>query len=82
MYMDAITSSYNFAPTLAEVLTKSAQWFENGRGYTDLGDLNAQMVRKPQILAILVKMLMRAVLFFKGHPTRCFLHPYDFSIPL
>ncbi|KAG8876294.1 hypothetical protein FRB98_007379 [Tulasnella sp. 332] len=44
MFMDAITSSYNFAPTLAEVLTRSAQPFDNGRGYINLSDLNAQMV--------------------------------------
>lgn len=45
MFMDAITHTYNFAPTLAEVLTRSAQVFDQGRGYIDLSDLNAQMVR-------------------------------------
>ncbi|KAG9027067.1 hypothetical protein FRB95_008168 [Tulasnella sp. JGI-2019a] len=44
MFMDAVTSSYNFAPTLAEVLTRSAQVFDQGRGYINLSDLNAQMV--------------------------------------
>jgi hypothetical protein len=42
MCVDAVVHAYNFAPTLAEVLTDSAFWFDNGRGYVDLGDLNAQ----------------------------------------
>jgi len=44
MFVDSMSHAYNMAPTIIEVVIKSAFWFDNGRGYIDLSDLNAQNV--------------------------------------